>query len=88
MTARAKVPANLKSPEASRQKLRKSATGKETGSLSPVDRMQRKFSYIDSELSRRIISDPSLEFARALRSEWTRELSHEKSCTNPIIIHD
>lgn len=78
MTARAKIPANLKSKVASRQKLRKSATGKETGSPSPVERMQEKFSYIDPELSRRIISDPTLEFARALRSEWDRGLSHEK----------
>jgi len=56
------MPADLKSPAAaSRQKLRKSATGKEIGSPSLVERMQGKFSHIDPELSRRIISDPSLE---------------------------
>jgi hypothetical protein len=62
MTVHAKMPADLKSPVAApRQKLRKSATGKETGSPSPVERMQGKFTHIDPELARRIISDPSLE---------------------------
>lgn len=84
MTARAKMPADPKSPvAASNQKLRKSATGKETGSPSPVERMQEKFSHIDPELSRRIISDPSLEFVRALRNEWTRGLSYENPAQTP-----
>jgi hypothetical protein len=62
MTVNAKMPADLKSPVAvPRQKPRKSAPGKETGVTSPIERMQGKLTLKDPELTRRIISDPSLE---------------------------